>query len=53
MYLSGKGAKPKRYARILGDGDCVTREYMIGPLPVNMRQEQCPSTTCTVETQRW
>ncbi|KLU91439.1 hypothetical protein MAPG_09959 [Magnaporthiopsis poae ATCC 64411] len=35
LYLSGQGAKPKRYARILGDGDCVTREYMIGPLPVN------------------
>ncbi|KAI6415885.1 hypothetical protein MCOR20_001258 [Pyricularia oryzae] len=35
LYLSGQGQKPKRYARIMGGGDCVAREYMIGPLPVS------------------
>lgn len=34
LYLSGQGEKPKRYARIVGDNDCYSREYMVGPLPI-------------------
>ena len=29
-YLDGKGKKPKRYARVIGESDCYSREYMVG-----------------------
>ncbi|KAL8381554.1 hypothetical protein RB595_005707 [Gaeumannomyces hyphopodioides] len=42
LYLSGQGPKPKRYARIMGGGDCLDREYMVGPLPVSNETRATP-----------
>ncbi|KAL8297324.1 hypothetical protein RB597_006424 [Gaeumannomyces tritici] len=42
LYLSGQGPKPKRYARIMGGGDCMDREYMVGPLPVTNETRATP-----------
>jgi hypothetical protein len=41
-YLENNGTKPLRYARIMGSGDCVDTEYMIGPLPISDETKASP-----------
>jgi hypothetical protein len=29
-YFNDEGAKPERYARVMANGNCFNREYMVG-----------------------
>jgi hypothetical protein len=39
-YLDEDGPVPDRYARVSIQWDCYTREYMVGPLPINNSSAQ-------------
>ncbi|KAI9168042.1 Membrane primary amine oxidase [Paramyrothecium foliicola] len=41
-YLDGKGPKPPRYARAMGDAGCFRQEWMVGPLPISDKTKAMP-----------
>jgi hypothetical protein len=40
LYLDEDGPVPDRYARVSLQWDCYTREYMVGPLPIDSSSAQ-------------